>query len=110
VIEREKAEIGVLICIESPTKHMRAEATEAGFYEAVWGKRYPRLQILTIEELLGGKKVDYPPSSRHSNITFKKAPKVLRKGEEQEELPLRKVKKTLRAEDLIDETVREPKN
>jgi site-specific DNA-methyltransferase (adenine-specific) len=90
VIEREKAEIGVLICMESPTKQMRAEATEAGLYEAVWGKRYHHLQILTIEELLKGKKVDYPPSSRHLDVTFKKAPKAIGKGEEQVELPFSK--------------------
>jgi DNA modification methylase len=102
VIEREKSEIGVLISVEEPTRHMRAEAADAGFYEAVWGKRYPRLQILTIKELLDGKKVDYPPSSRHIDRTFKKAPRVYEE-EEQEELPLRKTKKILRAKGRIDE-------
>jgi hypothetical protein len=34
--------------------------------------RYPRLQILTIEELLAGKRVEYP---RLLEVTFKKAPK-----------------------------------
>jgi hypothetical protein len=92
VIERKKAEIGVLICMGEPSKHMRAEAADAGFYEAVWGKRYPRLQILTIKELLEGKKVDSPPSSRHADITFKKAPKIVQKSGGQEELPLQKSK------------------
>ena len=33
VIEREKAEIGVLLTLEEPTKPMRAEAASAGCYK-----------------------------------------------------------------------------
>jgi len=60
VIEREKAEIGVLISMEPPTKPMLKEAAEAGFYQppGVSGARldkFPRLQILSIAELLAGK-------------------------------------------------------
>ncbi len=33
VIEREDAQIGVLICMEAPTKPMLKEAAEAGFYK-----------------------------------------------------------------------------
>ena len=74
VIEREKAEIGVLISLEEPTKHMRTEAASSGFYDSPWGKRFPRLQILTVGELLDGITIDYPPPSQ-VNVTFKKAPK-----------------------------------
>lgn len=49
------------------------EAAEKGFYHwEGWHRDYPRLQILTIEELLSGKQVDMPPSS----ITFKQAEKM----------------------------------
>lgn len=73
VVEREKAAIGVLISMEEPTKPMRAEAVSAGFYTSPgWGKRYPRMQLLTIEDLLAGKGIEYPPS-RQVNVTFKKA-------------------------------------
>jgi len=72
VIEKEKAEIGVLISFERPTHPMRAEAASAGFYESPWGK-HPRIQLLTVEELLSGKKVDYP-QTRFANVTFKTAP------------------------------------
>lgn len=72
VVEREKAEIGVLICMSKPTKAMRTEAASAGFYKSPWGN-HPRLQILTIAELMGGKRVDFPPSG--DVRTFKKAPK-----------------------------------
>jgi hypothetical protein len=76
VIERENAEIGVLIAMEEPTPKMRAEVASAGFYDSPFGKKYARLQILTIEELLGGKDIDYPPMSHKVDKTFKQAPKA----------------------------------
>jgi len=79
VLEREKGQIGLLICMEEPTHHMRAEAAGAGFYESPWGGKHPRLQILTIEQLLAGKRIDCPPL-RQTNVTFKKAPRVNRKA------------------------------
>src|SRR5260370_28635361 len=75
VIERENAEIGVLITLQEPTQPMRAEAANAGFYNSPWGGTHPRLQVLTIAELLAGKRIDMPPS-RQVNVTFKKAPRI----------------------------------
>jgi DNA modification methylase len=74
VIDREKAQIGVLIAMKDPTGPMRAEAAGAGFYESPWGTKHPRLQILTVADLLDGKKIDMPPS--RDMRTFKKAPKA----------------------------------
>ena len=52
---------------------MRAEAAEAGFYHSeIWNKDYPRVQILTIAELLEGKQIDMPPIQQ-VNKTFKRA-------------------------------------
>ena len=86
VIEREKAAIGALLTMREPTKAMRKEAASAGFYESPgWNKRYPRIQILTVKELLEGKRVDYPPPT---SVTFRKAPKAKVKGHEQPDLPL----------------------
>ncbi len=86
VMEREKAEIGVLLALEEPTKPMRAEAASAGFYDSPgWKKKYPRLQLLTVAELLSGKRIDYPPSVQ-VNVTFKKAPKA--KARASQQLPL----------------------
>lgn len=86
VMERERAEIGVFIALREPTSPMRAEAAGAGFYTAVgWGMtRYPRLQLLTVAELLQGRGIDYP---RQVNITFKTAPKAPREGAEALTLP-----------------------
>lgn len=74
VIDREKAEIGVLITFNEPTKAMRTEALNAGVYRSAWGD-HPKLQIFTVGELLAGKKIDMPPIHREGNATFKKAPR-----------------------------------
>ncbi|QQR39914.1 DNA methyltransferase [Devosia rhizoryzae] len=63
VLEREKAAIGLFITLEQPSRDMRTEAANAGFYESPWGK-HAKLQILTIEDLLGGKSPDLPPFQR----------------------------------------------
>jgi len=73
VIEREKAEIGVLLTMEEPTSPMRKEAANAGFYKSPWGQ-HPRLQILTVEDLLTGKAIDRPPAQ--TSVTYKRAPKA----------------------------------
>ena len=72
VVEREKAQIGVLISMNPPTGAMKKEAGSAGFYDSPWDGKHPRVQILTIEEILGGTKLDCPPL-RPTNVTFKKA-------------------------------------
>ena len=81
VIERERAEIGVLLTMQDPTQPMRAEAASAGFYHSPgWHKDYPRLQILTVAELLAGQGIDMPPLGQVS-VTFKKAPKAKAAGQ-----------------------------
>lgn len=74
VLEREKAAIAVLITMQPPSKQMLKEAHEAGFYESPWGK-HPRLQVVTVAELLEGKGIDLPPL-RHTDRTFKRAPRA----------------------------------
>jgi site-specific DNA-methyltransferase (adenine-specific) len=76
VIEREDAEIGVLISFNQPTKPMMTEAASAGFYHSPgWNKNYPKIQLFTVGDLLDGKTINYPPS-KYVDITFKKAPKA----------------------------------
>ena len=82
VVDREKAAIGLLITLQSPTRDMRTEAADAGFYQSPWG-RHPRIQILTVEELLDGKKLDMPPI-RPSGTTFTPARRA--ETDEQEQL------------------------
>jgi adenine specific DNA methylase Mod len=71
-VARDKAEIGLFLTLTEPTKAMRSEAVAAGFYESPNGKKYPRLQLLTIADLLAGtaraEHPDYEP-----DLNFKKA-------------------------------------
>jgi hypothetical protein len=76
VLDREKAEIGVLISLEEPTGPMKKEAASAGFYTSPWGK-HARLQLVTVEELLTGANIDRPPIQ--TSTTFKRAPKAASK-------------------------------
>lgn len=72
VMEREKAVLAAFITLEDPTRPMIEEAATAGFYESEFfpSRRYPRLQILTIAELLNGKELQCPEIAL---ATFKKA-------------------------------------
>jgi len=68
--------LGIFITLEPPTGPMQTEAISTGFYHSPgWNKDYPKIQILTIEELLYGRTVDMPPQTQ-TNVTFAKAPKV----------------------------------
>jgi site-specific DNA-methyltransferase (adenine-specific) len=72
-IGREKAEMGLLVTLEPSTAPMRKEAVEAGTFRSEgWQRDYPRVQILTVEELLSGKHPDVPPMRQ----TFAKAERV----------------------------------
>lgn len=59
VVEQQKAKIGIFVTLTKPTKPMLKEAHSSGFYEARYGK-YPKIQILTIEEMFGGKRPNIP--------------------------------------------------
>ena len=74
VVEREEAALGVFVTLETPTQDMVTEAVSAGYFQSkAWQKDYPRIQILTVEDLLTGKGIDMPPSAYG---TFKQAEKV----------------------------------
>jgi DNA modification methylase len=52
-MSREGAEMGLFITLEPPTAPMRKEAAAAGTYTSPWdGRAYPKIQVLTIGELL----------------------------------------------------------
>ena len=61
-VEREKAAIGLFVTLDEPSKEMRLEADTASFFHSdVWKRDYPKIQILTIGQLLGGIKPQLPP-------------------------------------------------
>ena len=84
-VEREKAAIGVFVTLEKATKAMIKEAVSAGHYRSEgWNKKYPKIQILTIEDLFNGKITDMPPV----HTTFKQVRKERRNGHKQSSLEI----------------------
>ena len=77
-MERENAALGIFITLEEPTNPMNQEAIAAGFYEpdSLPGNQYPKVQILTIEQLLNGDQPEYPRFA--TAATFKRAPRQKR--------------------------------
>jgi site-specific DNA-methyltransferase (adenine-specific) len=81
-LEREDAAIGIFITLEPPTSEMMKEAISCGFYESpLWMNKYPRIQILTIEDLLKGTEVKMPAAYS----AFKRAEKVIKEEGKQKE-------------------------
>ncbi len=79
-LEREKAAMGIFVTLEEPTREMRLEATTAGMYR-VWERDYPKIQIVSIRELLEeGRKPALPPLVLP---TFQQAERVRERGGEQ---------------------------
>lgn len=80
--------------MREPSRPMIKVAVSAGFYETSdpseklikmqpnSGRRYPRLQILTVGELLDGKKIEYPSGPVAREETFAKAERKTRHQQE----------------------------
>ena len=65
VVDRERAKVGVLVTLAPPTGPMVTEAITAGFYEPppsgpIHHKKVPKIQILTVADLLAGKRPQIP--------------------------------------------------
>ena len=81
VIQRDKAAMGFFICLERPTKGMRQEAEELGFFDSPSGRKIPKLQIRTIKELLDDSEFDFPKGYSLKSAGGKK---LVREGEQTE--------------------------
>jgi site-specific DNA-methyltransferase (adenine-specific) len=86
----ERAKIGVPITLTDPTTTMRREATAAGFYQPETkfegerdARKYPKIQILTVEDLFENRR---PETPYRDESVFKKAKRE--KTEKQDELDL----------------------
>lgn len=90
-MQREGAEIGVFITLETPTKDMTTEAASAGIYEPEMlpGQKYPRLQILTVEDILAGAQVTFPQAS---DAWGKQAPGTFKRAKRQTKVEAKKQK------------------
>ena len=62
-IEREDADAGVFITLNKPSKAMIREAKSAKFFHhEAMDKDYPRIEIVTVDEILNGKQIEIPLS------------------------------------------------
>lgn len=73
-MEKNKAVMGLFLCLAEPTKPMLKEATAAGHWETDWGP-VPRVQIITVEQMLNG---HVPRIPMMRSDTYKKAAKETR--------------------------------
>ena len=72
--------LGLFITLRPPTEPMRVQAITARVHNSpLWNRDFPRLQIFTIEELLGGKRPDLPGKSACVR-DFNRAPRVQDNG------------------------------
>ena len=74
-MERENANLALFITLKEPTRPMKDEAIGAGFYvpKAFPDHNFPKVQILTIKELLAGTRPQYPRYAPEA--TFQRAPR-----------------------------------
>jgi site-specific DNA-methyltransferase (adenine-specific) len=82
VVEREKAEMGILVCVKSPTSEMTREARRAGTYSSL-NASFPKLQIVTVADMFADKPLNIPgrvfdPYQRKKPTSVKIAPEQLR--------------------------------
>lgn len=62
-VTTQKAEMGVLITNGPPTRGMIDEANHAGTYQHPhYADAFPRIQLITVDELLSGKRPKMPPT------------------------------------------------
>jgi site-specific DNA-methyltransferase (adenine-specific) len=92
VLEREKAEMGLFICLYQPTRAMGIEAVATGVADTVHGD-LPKLQIVSIEEWFRGAMpllppLEHLPSAAVSRLNRRRSTAVRRPAANQPELPL----------------------
>jgi DNA modification methylase len=83
-VDRENAQIGILVTLTQPTGPMEKEAFSAGYYDSPIGKSFPKIQILTIDELLSGRKTPQYPDLARGGLSFRKSQIEINKGDQPE--------------------------
>lgn len=77
VVQETRSEMGVFVTMQEPTPKMRELARDAGFVTDSRGREYRRIQILTAQEIIDGKRPDLPGQ----NVTPESTRPGPRKGE-----------------------------
>jgi len=71
----------VFTTLQNSTRSMNGKAVTGLYHSPGWDRDYPKLQILTIADLLNGAEVKMPPAA----ITFKQAERVGSGGKARQE-------------------------
>ncbi|MDR3154500.1 MAG: restriction endonuclease [Deltaproteobacteria bacterium] len=72
-VRREKAVMGIFLTLAEPTKGMLQEATASGEYVSPLNReRYPAVQIVTVQKLLGGGRPKLPPDLTSGEASHRK--------------------------------------
>jgi DNA modification methylase len=75
VIPAQNAAMGIFLTLEEPTTEMIKEVKKTNLYVSpTWQHEYPKIQILTIQQLLDGQRPDIPPTIS----AFQEAPLIKR--------------------------------
>lgn len=83
VVEREGAQIGAFLTLKPTTRDMQTEATSSGFYESQFFGNFPKIQILTVQQIFDGQRLLYPHAGA---ATFKRAERQSKTSAEQNPL------------------------
>lgn len=78
VLAREKAEMGLFICLRRPTAAMASDAAAGGYVKTAHGS-FPRLQIVSIEEWFEGYRPDLPSMGHIARTAFERGDKKAKK-------------------------------
>jgi adenine specific DNA methylase Mod len=92
VLDTEKAEMGLFICLNDPSQEMELAALRAGFVDTAQGRKR-RLQIVSINQWFEGVRPDLPNAptldiAAFSHTKKKRPPRVRRPDPRAPELPL----------------------
>jgi len=80
VVDREKAEMGILVCVKEPTSEMKKEAAQLGWYKSLGGN-FPRMQIITLKDIFANNPLNVPV--KRINPYERKGPQSVRPLAEQ---------------------------
>ncbi len=85
-MEREGVDLGVFVCMQTPTRDMESEAVAAGKMDSAFtGRRHRRIQILTVDDLFQDR---LRPDIPHYQSAHQKAPRLERQQDEVQRVPI----------------------
>jgi site-specific DNA-methyltransferase (adenine-specific) len=104
VIERENAEMGIVVTLEDPTGPMTTEAAAAGVVPKSAHGRLPRLQVVTIGDILDNRMPTLPPLPQPERAATR-APRMADRGQLELLLPFAGDKVAPAKGDFVDPSI-----